>query len=168
MKILLLFLLLNKTKPVTDTVKTKPIYFIAMEYKGISNCIYKVFITDSAIMCAKVNGYITISPSFGMGTVVPKNVMHNPEAYVNKKMEAKYDLLLLTDEHKFLKADRQNFVIRKTDIKNIYHDPTKKWGMGYYPHNGKIIIQTTLPSYREIELILVGDQNADEVLQKLK
>ena len=172
MKLLLLYLFLNKSKLSTDTlVANKAAYFIAMEYKGLSNRIYKVFITDSLIMCAKVNGYITVEPSFGMGTVVPKSVMHNPEAYVNAEIAAKYPDLL-ADNQQFLKADKDNFIIRKTDIKKIYYNPEKKWGMGYYPDNGRIIIETTrkVKDYNnslEREFILVGDQDPDETLKLL-
>ncbi len=152
-----------------DTVIHKPEYFIAMEYKGLSNCIYKVFITDSLIMCAKVNGYISVEPNFGMGTSVPKELMHNPEAYVNKDMEAKYHGLL-SDIQGFLKANKQNFIIRKKDILKIFNNPEKKWGMGYYPQSGRIITQTIKADYNKLperELILVGDQNPDEILSKL-
>jgi len=168
MKTLLLFLLLNNTKHKIDTVTAiKPKYFIAMQYLGLSNCILKVFVTDSTIMCAKVNGYISISPSFGLGTAIPKNIMHDPEAYVNKKMDAKYTPELLSNPQAFLKANRLNFIISKKSVRSIYHNPEKKWGMAYYPHNGRIIINSTtyvLP----IELILVGDQNAGDILNFLK
>ncbi len=108
-----------------DTIIDEPNYFIAMEYKGLSNCIYKVFITDSLILGAKVNGYITVQPNFGAGKVIPKNVMHSPEAYVDKAVDAKYKNLLF-DEGRFLAADKENFIIRKTDIKKIYHNPKPK------------------------------------------
>jgi hypothetical protein len=172
MKLLLLFMLLNTAKPYADTVQNKTPYFIAMEYKGMSNCIYKVFITDSLIMCAKVNGYITVEPSFGMGTVVPREVMHIPEAYVNRNMEGKY-AGLLSDNQQFMKADKANFIIRKSGIARIYHNPEKKWGMGYYPHHGRIIIQTKtkVKGYNnslERELILIGDQDPDVILKMLR
>ncbi len=145
----------------------KPVYFIAMEYKGLSNCIYKVYVTDSLLMAAKVNGYITVAPNLGIGTTISKLVMHDPEAYVNKKMDARYDSILF-DKKKFLQADNQNFIIRRENIKKVYHDPTPKWGMGYYPHNGKIIIESIKTKENrksERELILIGDQNSDEILR---
>jgi hypothetical protein len=169
MKLLFLYMFLNIANPNSDTVMHHSNYFIAMQYKGLSNCIYKVYVTDSLIMCAKVNGYITIEPSFGMGTTVPKSRMHDPEAYVNKEIEAKYPPLL-SDIHGFLTADNQNFIIRKKDISKIYYDPTKKWGMGYYPHNGRIFIEVSEKVYnnqRKREFILIGDQNPDEILKLL-
>ena len=72
-------------------------YFIAMEYKGLSNCIMKIYVTDSLIMGAKVNGYITCY----IGNTVPMKYVREPEAYVKKKLDS-YDELL-TDESAFLK-----------------------------------------------------------------
>lgn len=31
---------------------------------------------------------------------------------------------------------------KNSDIRRLYHDPKKKWGMGYYPHSRKIEIET--------------------------
>ncbi len=170
MKILLLFILLN-TIHFPNNQQNPTDYFIAMQYKGLSNCIYKIYVTDSLIMGAKVNGYIAAPPNFGIGTVIPADLRLNPESYVNRKMEAKYSALI-TNNQQFLAADKQNFIIRKKDVKTIFHDPTKKWGMGPYPHNGKIIIQTTqkVRGYfndTECELILVGDQDPQIILKKL-
>ncbi|MDP9041055.1 MAG: hypothetical protein M3N30_03675 [Bacteroidota bacterium] len=143
-------------------------HFIAMEYKGLSNCIMKIYITDSLIMGAKVNGYIACAPNFGIGTTVPLKHIREPEAYIKKKLDA-YDSLL-TDESAFLKKDRYNFIIRRSDVKKIWHDPTHKWGMGYYPDTGKICLESSLTSENKEtvrELILVGNQNARSVLEML-
>ncbi|MHA4810016.1 hypothetical protein ACX0G9_18020 [Flavitalea flava] len=151
--------------PVPPSINRPP-YFVAMEYKGLLNCIYKVYVTDSLILGAKVNGYITVQPNFGIGHAVGWKVMHIPDAYVNRKMDSKYENIL-ADYEEFMKADKQNFIIRRADVKDIFHDPTPKWGMGYYPHTGKIIIQAinTVKNVKpERELILVGDQNPKEVL----
>ncbi|HEY2349402.1 MAG TPA: hypothetical protein VGH64_10310 [Puia sp.] len=150
----------------TKAPPARPPFFIAMEYKGMLNCIYKIYITDSLVLGAKVNGYITVQPNFGLGTSIPFKVMHDPEAYVNKKKDEKYENLL-NDPDAFLKTDKQNFIIRISDIKQVYHDPTPKWGMGYYPHTGKIMVEaskTTQNAKAEREFILVGDQNPSKVL----
>jgi hypothetical protein len=146
-----------------------PPHFIAMEYKGMSNCIYKVYVTDSLIFAARVNGYISVQPNFGMGTSIPKEKMHDPESYVNSKMD-RYDNLL-SDHNAFLNADKENFIIQKSEVTRVYHDPSKKWGMGYYPHVGKIeieAIKTPMNRKGNRELILVGDQRPDAVLALLK
>jgi hypothetical protein len=169
MKSILPFLLvLSIAQPQHVTLGAPP-HFIAMEYKGMSNCIYKIYVTDSLIFGAKVNGYITTEPNFGMGTSIPKDKMHDPESYVDPKMD-KYDTLL-SDNAAFLKADGNNFIIRKADIKQVSHNPKKKWGMGYYPHAGRIEIETIKTSENrkgDRELILVGDQNPDLIVGLFK
>ena len=140
-------------------------YFIAMEYKGLSNCIMKIYITDSLIMGAKVNGYI----SCYIGNTVPMKHVREPEAYVKKKLDS-YDELL-TDESAFLKRDKYNFIIRRSDVIKIWHDPTHKWGMGYYPDTGKIYLESPKTSRNQIavrELILVGNQDAHGLLEMLR
>ena len=120
-------------------------------------------------MCAKVNGYISVENGLGIGRTVLKSEMHDPEAYVDKNLNAKYTEPL-PDIPKFLDSDRQNFIIRKKDIKKVYNNPAPKWGMGYYPYGGRIIIETTKKMYnssRTTELILIGDQNPEEILAKI-
>lgn len=149
--------------------QSSPPYFIAMEYKGMSNCIYKVYVTDSFIFGAKVNGYIVVEPSFGMGRTVPKDRMHDPEAYVDKTMD-RYDNMLHWPAS-FLRGDNDNFIIRRSEIKSVTNNPKKKFGMGYYPYGGRIEIETgKTPENRrgDRELILVGDQRPEEVLGMFK
>lgn len=167
MKLLLLLFFLNQ-HPADTAAKSGR--FIAMEYKGMSNCIYEITINDSLIMGAKVNGYITVQPNFGIGTSVPRDVMHNPEAYVNKKKAAKYmDKNMGNDQ--FISTDGQNFIIRRKDVKSVFINTTPKWGMGYYPQSGRIMIESPETAYNKTttrDLILVGDQNAEEVLKMFK
>jgi len=143
-------------------------YFIAMEYKGLSNCIMKIYVTDSLIMGAKVNGYIACGPNLGIGTTVPMKYMRQPEAYVKKKLDT-YDSLL-TDESAFLKKDKYNFIVHRYAVMKIWHDRTHKWGMGYYPDTGKIYLESpATPENKEKvrELILVGLQDANAILEML-
>ena len=168
MRVLVPFLL-SLLFPVKHFPGDRPAYFIAMEYKGLSNCIYKVYITDSLIMGAKVNGYISEEPTMGIGKAIPKSRMHNPEAYVDQKMDAKYENSF-ADKDRFLAIDKDNFIIRTTDIKKIYHNAKPKWGMGYYPYTGRVMIETIkTPENRkaERELILVGDQWPPDILKLL-
>jgi hypothetical protein len=169
MKILLAFLLSLMYPETTHYRGDRPAYFVAMEYKGLSNCIYKVYIIDSLILGAKVNGYISEEPTMGIGKAIPKKRMHNPEAYVDQAMDAKYENSF-ADKVKFLAIDKDNFIIRTTDIKKIYLNVKPKWGMGYYPYTGRVIIETTkTPENRkaERELILIGDQWPPDILKLL-
>jgi len=170
MKFVLLFLLISTATRPFDTIVNEPTYFVSMEYKGMSNCIYKVYVNDSLILGAKVNGYITTEGSFGIGKSIPKEVMHSPEAYVDSAMDVKYKNLLL-DNNSFLHADKDNFIIRKIDITKVYLNPKKKFGMGYYPQSGRIEIETgktTGNRKGNRELILVGDQDPNVVLSLFK
>jgi hypothetical protein len=169
MKSFILLLLFSPIWRPQYALLEKPPRFIAMEYKGMSNCIYKVYVTDSLIFGAKVNGYITVQPNYGIGRSIPKERMHDPESYVDKTMD-KYDTLL-SDHSAFLKEDKDNFIIQKSDIKRVYHNPKQKGGMGYYPHVGRIEIETIkTPENRrgDRELILVGDQDPDLILGLFK
>ena len=128
----------------------------------------KIYVTDSLIMGAKVNGYIVCAPYLGIGTTVPMKQMHQPEAYVKQKLDT-YDSLL-TDESAFLKRDKYNFIVRRSAVTRIWHDPSHKWGMGYYPDSGKIYLEspaTTENKEKVRELILVGSQDANAILEML-
>jgi hypothetical protein len=168
MKTILILTLTTVLKMIPSPVHTHDSptpYFIAMEYKGLSNCIMKIYITDSLIMGAKVNGYI----SCYIGNTVPMKHVREPEAYVKKKLDS-YDELL-TDESAFLKRDKYNFIIRRSEVIKIWHDPTHKWGMGYYPDTGKIYLESPKTSRNQIavrEFILVGNQDAHGLLEMLK
>ena len=165
MKSIILLLLFAPVWRQQYALLENPPHFIAMEYKGMSNCIYKVYVSDSLIFGAKVNGYITVQPNYGIGRSIPKERMHDPESYVDQTMD-KYDALL-SDHSAFLKGDKDNFIIQKSDIKRVYHNPKQKGGMGYYPHAGRIEIETIkTPENRrgDRELILVGDQDPDLIL----
>ena len=170
MKLVLLFLLVSSAIRPPDTFVNGPNYFVSMEYKGMSNCIYKVYVNDSLILGAKVNGYITTEGSFGIGKTIPKGVMHSPEAYVDSAIDIKYKNLL-PDNDSFLNADKDNFIIRKTDITKVYLNPKKKFGMGYYPQSGRIEIETGKTKENRKgnrEFILVGDQDPNAVLSLFK
>ena len=130
---------------------------------------YQIFVTDSLILGAKVNRYIVCAPNIGIGTTVKLPNINDPEAYVNKKMNDRFDSVL-TNEYEFLKLDRYNFIIRRTDIRKIYHDPTHKWGMGYYPDQGKIYIESVKTNENHKtrrELILVSRQYPNQILKLL-
>jgi hypothetical protein len=166
--ILTLATVLKMFLPVDDLHAQPTPYFIAMEYKGLSNCIMKIFITDSLIMGAKVNGYISCQPNFGIGTSISFKHLREPEAYVKKKLDD-YDSLL-SNQTVFLKRDKYNFIVRRSDVKKIWYDPYHKWGMGYYPDTGKIYIESSItPENKELvrELILIGEQHPRQLLALL-
>lgn len=149
--------------------------FIAMEYVGgIGNRILKVRITDSLIFAAKVKGLTSETTPYwfinNTELVIPDDVRDNPNAYVQSKKEVLYfdiDFGKITPTE-FLKINQNNFVIRKSDLIKFYHNPKKKWGMGSYPHNGRIFIISRRSKFNEKEkreLILVGEQDEKAILE---
>ena len=158
---LLLFVLFSTGLFRAPEAAERPAYFIAMEYKGLSNCIYKVYVTDSLVMGAKVNGYIST-----LGNTIPRNKLYDPEQYVDKKMDAKYEGKF-SDEGAFLAVEKDNFIIRRSEIGKVYHEWKKKWGMGFFPYSGLLMIEakkTEENRRSERELILMGEQNPRRIL----
>lgn len=151
--------------------------FTAMEYVGgIGNRILKVWITDSLVFAAKVKGLTsetTFSPLDNTQLVVSKDIRNNSDSYVDEEKSFKYnhiDFSSITPKE-FLEIDNKNFVIRKRDILEFYHSSKKKWGMGGYPHNGRIFIISTpneFNSKKTREFILIGDQDEKPILEWIK
>lgn len=156
--------------------------FIAMEYVGgISNRILKVWVTDSLIFAAKVKGPTSESTNIPSlvntllsetGMAIDPSDRSNPEAYVNQDKAKKYidvDFNKITPDE-FLKISSNGFVIARKDIIKFYHNPKKKWGMGRYPHNGRLFIESKKSrhnSKEEREFILIGDQDEIPILDCL-
>ena len=135
--------------------------FIAMEYRGLKNHIYRVVVTDIHIVGLEVNGYITISNKFNIGTSIDKDSLANPEAYVDKMMDMKYDNIDI-DSADILKMNPKNFRILRNQIKSVNLSKKKKFGMGYYPYSGRVIIKSekTVENRRKKrDLILVSKQD---------
>lgn len=143
--------------------------FVAMEYRGMSNLIYQVYVTKQFISGIKVNGYISVKNPMGIGYSVPENELNDPEAYINPSMKSKYSGVNPISDT-ILNMDRENFIINRKEVEKVYNNPKKKWGMGYYPYSGRIIIiyhKTTKSKQSVRDLILVGHQNAGEILNFL-
>jgi len=144
--------------------------FVAMEYRGMSNLIYRVYITPDRLIGIRVNGYISVKNGFGIGYVVADNELNDPEAYVNRRTEANYHGIDIQSDT-ILQLDSQNFIIRKGEIKRLYHTDKKKFGMGYYPYSGRIILQcikTTQSKRPNRDFVLVGKQNWEDLLKLME
>ncbi|MBF9255626.1 hypothetical protein I2I11_20180 [Pontibacter sp. 172403-2] len=144
--------------------------FIAMEYRGMSNLIYKIHVTPDRIVGLRVNGYISVKNSYGIGYTVPDNELNNPGAYVNKNLESAYSGIDI-DSAAILRLDEENFIIEKSAIKELYHSKKKKFGMGSYPYSGRIIIKcnkTKGNARGNRDLILVGEQDWQSILELMR
>lgn len=155
---------------------TEDNHFIAMQYYGlILNRTFLVLITDEAIIGFKVNGLVSIESKGGSGIsgLITKKIVDtmtiggnlmNPYSYIKHKYLNKLHGLELSDEN-ILKQNNSNFVIKKSDIKAAYYDLTKKWGMGYYPHDGKVYIE--LEKGKKREFIILGSQSGQKIANKI-
>lgn len=142
-------------------------HFVAMQYYGlILNRTFLVILTSDLLIGIKVNGLVSVESG---GNIIAKELsttmairrdLQNPYSYVKSKYIDKvqdYNLL----DGSILTQGKSNFVIQRTDIKNAYYDPKKKWGMGYYPHDGKVYIETD--NGKKKEFIILGNQSGHKI-----
>ena len=143
-------------------------HFVAMEYYWlILNRTFLILIADNELIGIKVHGPIGVESSDAMANLLPLAIdgdLQNPYSYISAKYVEKIkDIDLKSNE--FLAADRSNFRINKLDIIETSYDKSKKWGMGYYPHDGKIYVRTK--DNRRREFIILGSQSGQNIKNKL-
>ncbi|WP_153797015.1 hypothetical protein [Foetidibacter luteolus] len=142
-------------------------HFVAMQYYGlILNRTFLVLLTTDLIIGIKVNGLVSVESGGSLlakeatKTMAIKGDLQNPYSYIKSKyIDKVQDIELLNGN--ILMLDKSNFVIRRADIKNAYYDPRKKWGMGYYPHDGKVYILTN--DGKKKEFIILGNQSGQHI-----
>lgn len=146
-------------------------YFVAMEYyAGVLNRTYLVLMTAESIIGLVVHGMIAskdrgdpltrlITSKFS-----PGGNLSNPMSYVDEKYRRKYRDVDLKDGD-LKRISSANFRSALSEITDVYHDPTKKRGMGPYPHDGKVYM-TFGKSKREF--IILGDQSGEKIVNAVK
>jgi hypothetical protein len=141
-------------------------HFVAMQYYGlILNRTFLVLIIEDALIGIKVNGLVSVESGDAIANWIVKNMvvqgdLENKYSYMKSRfVDRMQDCDLL--DGSILKEDRSNFIIQKADIIDAYHDPGKKWGMGYYPHDGKVYVKTR--SGKKIEFIMLGNQSGQQI-----
>jgi hypothetical protein len=144
-------------------------YFIAMEYHTlILNRTYLVIIDKDFILGLKVNDAVSVEAGHYLLTPALTNSMairgdlNNPFSYVKNKyleplLEEDINLDFILDYSKV------NFKIYKQDIVAVTYDPKKKWGMGYYPHDGKVYVKTA--DNKKREFIILGKQSGKAIVE---
>ena len=68
------------------------------------------------------------------------------------------------DDRLLKERSSANFSIQLKDICSVEHNPRKKWGMGYYPHDGRLLIGT---ANRRREFIILGQQSGKDICARL-
>lgn len=139
-------------------------HFVAMEYHWlILNRTFLILITDNELIGIKVHGPIGVESSDALVNLVPLTVdgnLQNPYSYISAKyLDRIKDIDLKSNA--FLKANTSNFRINKSDIVAVSYDKSKKWGMGYYPHDGKVYLRTR--DNKKREFIILGSQSGQEI-----
>jgi hypothetical protein len=143
-------------------------HFVAMEYYWlILNRTFLVLTTDTELIGIKVHGPIGVESSDALVNLLPLTVdgdLQNPYSYISAKyIEKIKDIDLKSND--FLRANGSNFRINKSDIVEISYDKSKKWGMGYYPHDGKVYVKTRDDKKREF--IILGAQSGQDIKNRL-
>lgn len=142
-------------------------HFVAMEYYNlIMNRTFLILILENSLIGLKVNGMVSIE---GGGDSLTRSItkkmaiqddLENPYSYMKSDFLRKVENLdIFSDE--ILKVDKSNFKINRQKIKSVNHDKRRKWGMGYYPHDGKIYVKTE--NNKKKELIILGSQSGEKI-----
>jgi len=131
--------------------------FIAMEYYAlILNRTYVINIKDDALCGVVCRGLTSIEGGgdtltrSATGKLAVNGDINDPNSYV--------DITAINKPH------RANFCIPLSDIRQVEYTPQKKWGMGYYPHDGRVFVVT--PDSKR-EFIILGNQSGKEIATRL-
>ena len=136
-----------------------PWSFVAMEYYAlILNRTFLITIDDACLCGIKCRG-ATATPSvvgnplhqFVISRFVVRGDLDDPRAYVDEKV--------------LRRNSNAHFIIPLIEISSVEYDATKKWGMGPYPHDGRILIRT---ASRSRELIVLGRQSGADLCSLLQ
>jgi len=143
-------------------------HFIAMEYYGlILNRTFLILITDDHLIGLKVNGMVSVEAGEEdpitasiINEKAIKGDLSNPYLYIKNEYFKKIENLNVFGEE-IINEDKSNFKISRQKIKKVTYDKRKKWGMGYYPHDGKVYLKTE--NKRKREFIILGSQSGEEI-----
>lgn len=145
---------------------TEDNHFVAMEYYMlILNRTYLVLITDDLLIGILANGIVAVEGGRRATKQVTRTLaiqgnLTNPHSYIKDiyiEMVENDNLL----DGSILKRSKSNFIIKRKDITSAIYDPKKKWGMGYYPHDGKVYV--VINSNKKREFIILGDQSGQKI-----
>lgn len=131
--------------------------FVAMEYYAvILNRTFLVTINDESLIGVKCRGITSIASGGDPFTrAITTNLavsgdLNDPSAYI--------------DERLLKNSSSANFTIMLSDIRSVEYNPRKKWGMGYYPHDGRVFIVT---EKCRREFIILGRQSGRGICNHL-
>ena len=150
-----------------DIELTEDNHFVAMEYYYIIlNRTFLVIKTNGFLIGIQANGLVSVE---GGDNILTKEItarkaikgdLNNPYSYLkNKYLEKIVDINLV--DGSIVKLNKTNFLINLSDIKSAIYNPAKKFGMGPYPHDGRVTMET----YDNIkkEFIILGNQSGENI-----
>lgn len=144
--------------------------FVAMEYYFlILNRTFLMVIGDDELIGLKIRGVTSTEnnsnslASLATNKLAVTDNLDDPNSYINSKLLGKYAELDVQSP-RVMEMDNSNFKVKFDDVLSVYHDKRKKWGMGYYPHDGKVFVETG--SVKK-ELIILGNQKGSEIAKQL-
>jgi len=150
-----------------DIELTDDNHFVAMEYFYlILNRTFLVIKTNGYLIGIQGNGLVSVEGGKDILTrqitsnMAIKGDLTNPYSYLkNKYLEKITDLNLI--DGSIVEANKTNFLIKLSDIKSANYNPSKKFGMGPYPHDGRVVIETFENKKREF--IILGNQSGKNI-----
>ncbi len=144
--------------------------FIAMQYyRLILNRTYLVILTNNSLVGIVANGLVSaespdMSANFLVRKLIIRGDLNNPFSYVKNEYLEKVNWFDLEDDE-VLAQNRANFRIRYQDIRSVRYDPKRKWGMGNYPHDGKVYVETA--TGETMEFIILGNQSGELIKNRI-
>lgn len=155
-----------------DLKLTDTNHFVAMEYYWLMlNRTFLIVIQDDFLFGIKVNGLVSIDAGANplarqlIQPMVVRGDLENPYSYIKPRFITKMEDIDLVGSD-FLEVDNANFRIKTSDIDKVTFNPTKKWGMGYYPHDGKVYVTTKNKEKREF--IILGQQSGNLICNLIR
>ena len=131
--------------------------FVAMQYYGlILNRTYLVSVDADNIHGQVCRGLTSIESGTGLARSLTKSLavqgdLSDPLSYIS--------------DRQLSRESKANFMFNLSEITSVAYNPRKKWGMGYYPHDGRVIVQTLK---RQREFIILGNQSGQQIAQRLR
>jgi len=150
-----------------DIELTEDNHFVAMEYYYlILNRTFLVIKTEGFLIGIQGNGLVSVEGGKDILTrqitsnMAIKGDLTNPYSYLkNKYLEKIADFNLI--DGSIIEANKTNFLIKLSDIKTAVYNPSKKFGMGPYPHDGRVTIETY--NNKKREFIILGNQSGENI-----
>ena len=150
-----------------DITLSKDNHFIAMEYYYlILNRTFLIIKENGFLIGIKGNGLVSVEAGNNLlsrqitSQLAIKGDLTNPYSYLkNKYLKQINDIDLI--DGSILKINNTNFLINLYDIKSAVYNPEKKFGMGPYPHDGRVTIETK--DNRKREFIILGNQSGQSI-----